>query len=388
MSKCLFPGFLLILACCPPRCLGAGTDDRPATHTAAQLTESLCKQYQLLQGLAGLEVQYRMATDHLERRSNQAWRWRWAELTNIIKPTEPGKIYVQYRYPEKYTDPKTKVEKVRVETQIDSSDGEAMAHVEPAVPGRPEPAEAAITSRTKLPNYNTHYRSFYFRFISYPVAPDPDLNQPPRERYRAEDYWLPWALVKNREAYRVRPELERVDGVSCHVLERPRLDVMWIQTEPTLLLRRRQFHWKEGGPIRQLATFRNHKEVSKGVWLPLELDLDRYAAPWEDADLHGKAAYRIRLTVSRLVAEAVPDSRFRAEIPKGAVVSTEDNRRFINQPGFDPYEEARKSLPPVRTRTKWLLLMAALVLSAILASLCWQIWKIRAASSRQEQAES
>lgn len=388
MTRHLFLVSLLVLIGCPQLYASVQDGAPRATHTAAQLTEGLGKQYQLLQGLPGVEVQYRMETDHLERRSHQGWEWRWAEATNIIKPTEPGKLHVQFRRPVKYTDPSTKAEKFQVETQIDSSDAEVMAHVEPTVPGRQEPPSAAITSKTKLPNYNTYYRSFYFRFISYPVAANPDANQPPRERYPAEDYWFPEALAKNHEAYRVRPGLEPVDGEWCHVMERPGLDVMWIQTGPTFLLRRRLFHWKEEGPIRQLATFRKHKEVSKGVWLPLELVFDRYGAPWEEAGLQGKAVYRIRLAVSRLVAEAVPDSRFRAEIPKGAVVTTEENRRFVNQPDRDPYEEAFKSLPPPRTRTSWLLPGAALVLSGVLASLCWRILKRRAPGAGHGQAES
>lgn len=379
MTRRLFLGFLLVPISCLRLCIGAENSAPRATRTAAQLSDGLCKQYQILQGLLGLEVEYRMETEDLEPRSQQGWRWKWAEVTNIIKPTEPGKTYVQFRRPVSYFDDKGKVEEVKVETQIDSSDGKHIAHVEPALPGQKNPPIAAITSVPRGLDSNTRYRSFYFRFISYPVASDPDAGQPAREQYPMEDYWLPGSLANKSKAYRVRPELERVDGVWCHVLERPGLDVMWIQTDPIFLLRRRQFHWKEGGKIRQLATFRNHKEVSKGIWLPLELVFDRYGAPWEEADMQDRAVFRIRLKASRLAAEPVPDSRFRAEIPKGAIVHTEDNRRFINQPDGNPYELASKSLPPPRTAPKWLLLVSLLVLITILALLCWRISKNRAA---------
>jgi hypothetical protein len=170
--------------------------------------------------------------------------------------------------------------------------------------------------------------------------------------------------------------------VGCHVLERPGFDAIWVQTEPTFAIRRRQFHWSQSGALRQDATFTEMQEVAPKVWLPRSIKYDYYTAPWDDRPIHGRIAARLLLKVSNIEVTKLPDSTFRAAIPEGAIVteviSSERGTQFVNQPGMDPFQEAASKVKPVR-RSYWTLILAVLILVSVSAGLIlWQRRRVRA----------
>lgn len=340
-------------------------DAAPSEKSADLLIEGLVQTYERLRLLPGLEVEYRIEHEALEKRSAELWAWPWAEVSNVIKPSAPGKAYLRFRHPETY-----RGKAVVNEVQRSSDNDLRVMHSRWQEGG---PGRAAIRSNARDTFDDIAGFSYYFRYLAHPISATPDAGEAARRLFPPGSYWLPEALQKNRAAYRVAPQQEKVSEVWCHVLERPGLDKLWVQTEPMMAIRRRLFHWEAGKGVRQDAVFEDLTEVSAGLWLPRRIVFDYYTAPWDDPPLQGRIASRHRLKVSRLVVEDFPDSRFRAQIPVGAEVndSVSSNNPdqpvvFINQPGVDPFERALAGLTPHNRWPRRLLLSA----SALLAAVC------------------
>src|SRR5438270_8570531 len=78
---------------------------------------------------------------------------------------------------------------------------------------------------------------------------------------------LPWCLQANKTKYKVREQLEEIDGAKCHVVERPGHDVLWIDAKCAFQVRRRTLFQKSGQPLTEFRAT-DFRERVPGVWLP------------------------------------------------------------------------------------------------------------------------
>lgn len=337
----------------------------PTTLSAKQVIEGLVAAYSALGRLPGLEVEYRIDRKSRQAGSAQVWRWEWCETLNLIKPSDPGKVYSRFRAPTKLADRNELV------TRISSSDLEVQCLYEVSENGL---SWAGITSEAKEPGAMASLAVQYFEFLGVPIARDPEIGVGKRRLYPQTSYWLPEALKENSQHYTLRPHLEKIDGVRCHVLERTNMDILWVQTSPDFILKRRRFYWTEGNLIRQEATFENQILIKPGLWLPRRIVFDYYGAPWDKPEFHGKIASRLVLEVSRLSSREVSDREFRVVIAPGTLVLTQDGHRFVHEPGTDPYKKALDQLlsitPWYRKRFLLLWLLCAFTLFG------WVVWRI------------
>src|SRR5581483_11241513 len=89
---------------------------------------------------------------------------------------------------------------------------------------------------------------------------------------------------------------------------------------PAFVLRRRQIWWDKEKQLRQNVLFEDYTEVAPQISLPRSIVCEIYGAPWDEAKLRNNVCSRQHLRVSKILVEAIPDSRFRADIPRGAHV--------------------------------------------------------------------
>ncbi len=74
----------------------------------------------------------------------------------------------------------------------------------------------------------------------------------------------------------VRPRLEIVDGHWCHVLERPEIDRLWIDTACGHTLVARETQSTKNGAMIQRIELGGQSEVGHGIWLPTRIRNTQY----------------------------------------------------------------------------------------------------------------
>jgi hypothetical protein len=114
----------------------------------------------------------------------------------------------------------------------------------------------------------------------------------------------------------IRPDLEEVDGRWCHVLERPGLDVLWIDVEHGCALLAREFLDSKTGLVMWRCEASGHVEVASGIWMPRELRNIHYGT---DVAKKPVVALDTRHQVTRCSVNTVSDDVFKFEPPPGAL---------------------------------------------------------------------
>jgi hypothetical protein len=120
---------------------------------------------------------------------------------------------------------------------------------------------------------------------------------------------LPWCLRANKSAYRVRKQLEEIDGAMCHVVERPDRDILWIDTKRGFQVRRRTLFQKSGQP---LAEFRatDFRERATDVWLPTRQLAAAYNFDRDPPEYRGRLRFVLTNTLSEVRFGELPDTLF------------------------------------------------------------------------------
>lgn len=78
-------------------------------------------------------------------------------------------------------------------------------------------------------------------------------------------------IANNPDFSVVRPLTELVDGRACHVLERPGLDVIWLDVERDCCLMAREFYSKKNGRLMWKIVASGHAAAGDGVWVARKL---------------------------------------------------------------------------------------------------------------------
>jgi hypothetical protein len=144
----------------------------------------------------------------------------------------------------------------------------------------------------------------------------------PEEIYREpEGLWmeLPRCLKNYGEHYRVRKDMEDVDGFPCHAVEWPKKDIIWIDPAHGYHVRRRVGFQASGDLLFQLKASR-FKERTPGIWLPDRLTTLTYNLDRDPKEYHGRVAYVMVNALHEARFGDVPDDLFVVPQPKGVRV--------------------------------------------------------------------
>jgi hypothetical protein len=135
---------------------------------------------------------------------------------------------------------------------------------------------------------------------------------------------LPYCLKANKNQYHVRPELEEIDGIKCHVLERPGRDILWISAECGFNVCRRTLYQQSGDLLSEFKAT-GFKEYARGIWLPRR----QLAVAYNNDSDPQEFRRRLRFVMINNLREArfgdIPDSIFQIPLPANVIV--EDRRK-------------------------------------------------------------
>lgn len=194
---------------------------------------------------------------------------------------------------------------------------------------------------------------------------------------------LPGAIVRSKGEYKVRPQLEVVDGVPCHVVERAGYDVLWVDPSIGYLFRRRLYYDSPG----RLAADLQHeefREYAPGIWLPQRSKSQAYASERLNLpEYKGKPNALLQHTLVAARFNDLPDSYFNVPIPEQATVHDyiRGYTYIKHPPGSDPLQHALErslaSSPDLSRPRHWswqkIAMVAALGIEAILLGLLVQL---------------
>jgi hypothetical protein len=359
----------LVGLCLLPPSASIAEEARAATLTAQQVIDGVISQYEEIVRLPGLRVEYHLEYKAAIPNSSETYAWPWADVVNLIRPGDIRKRFLRFRYPEKDNN-----DKPAIRIQESGSDGEVYGGQDwyDNIPG----TKAGLLPAEHRGANDLHY--YYFAFLGFPFSDPPEHNLAPRRVHPEGAYWLPEALRRNRSAYRLMPQQEKVDGEWCHLLERDGMDRMWVQTKPRIMLKQREFRWGMNQPVRSVATFAEFEPVSNLVSLPKRVFFDEFAAPWDNPAIKGRLVGRFDLKIGRLEVAEIPIDEFRIKIAAGTLVAdqvqSDKGYYFVNRPGQDPFETALVGLRAGKySGHVWYIIGGAAVLLTL--PLAWYYWR-------------
>ena len=168
-------------------------------------------------------------------------------------------------------------------------------------------------------------------YLWYPMTlmrdPIPEFHLIPEEAFQRDrelSQMLPYCLKANKNEYQVRPELEEIDGVKCHVLERRGKDILWISAECGFNVCRRTLYQPSGDLLTEFKA-NGFKEYGHGIWLPKRQMAVAYNNDFDPPEFRR----RVRFVLINNLREArlgnVDKRAF--QIPMPATVAVEDRRK-------------------------------------------------------------
>jgi len=149
---------------------------------------------------------------------------------------------------------------------------------------------------------------------------------------------LPSYLEEHAGEYRMNSTPVTVDGAKCLVLEWPQMDKMWVDPALNYAIRRRVYHWEEGGPRKLDIRNQDFKEVKPGLFLPMKQTVLKFAnMPSEREAIWDKVTAEIGLSVQEVSFDQKLDlANF--ELPAGVMVND-----TIRKENYRVPEEGEKS---------------------------------------------
>ena len=148
---------------------------------------------------------------------------------------------------------------------------------------------------------NNLMRNSFSDLVTLPPSPPDQITE--------RGLMLPGCILANKAEYRVRGQLEEIDGAWCHVIERPGHDVIWVDTQHGFQVRRRTISQKSGRPLLEMRTT-DLRERAPGVWLPTHQIGVSFNLDSDPAEYQG----RVRTVTTNRLIEArfndLPDSFF------------------------------------------------------------------------------
>jgi hypothetical protein len=183
--------------------------------------------------------------------------------------------------------------------------------------------------------------------------------------------WLPEAIEEHEPEFHVRPVLEEVDGMPCHVLEWPDHDIVWVDCSRGYIVMRRLYYQSPGSPLLE-AEHSGLREVKAGMWLPSKEMTTIYNRDTDATSFAGKVKLVETNTLLECRFDNVPDSLF--DVPRIRQGKVTDYVRGITYvkypPEADPFEEALRRTPVEKARYPEVRNIAWLEMALVLAIGC------------------
>lgn len=232
-------------------------------------------------------------------------------------------------------------------------------------------------------HYTYHQYTDYQHINVYKDLPAPAGNLSP---YEITQPFLPETVESSARSYRVRPAPEDIDGASCWVLERPAVDVIWVDTEG--LIHQRLLYWGKGQPRSVVTKILDYKPVAPGLKLPMKIIVDHFTNPSSDPkEIWDQLSYELTIVLKSHEFNTAKDADF---IVKPAVGCTVNDfiRRVqyrVPAPGEKPFETALAIASLEQTpRSYYIILVNGLLFGLILIAVLTK--KIRTARRVRAQA--
>jgi hypothetical protein len=188
------------------------------------------------------------------------------------------------------------------------------------------------------------------------------------------DYFLPFALDNATLDWSVRPTLELIDGVECHVLKSKFKQGIWIDPKTGYGMRFREIYQRIDGkpsdqwPLMTRHRFDSYQKVADAVWLPQRIEILAYYSARAPANLWNRANYHITHEAKKLgVNEQVEDGLFKLTFPAGTLVNDLVRKRLFRIGKADEEldllvaESEQVLAGPVSRWRRWSIILASLV---------------------------
>jgi hypothetical protein len=154
--------------------------------------------------------------------------------------------------------------------------------------------------------------------------PPGDAWRPPQAE--SHPHYLHLAL-ETRDC-RVAELQDLVDGASCHVIEIPGGDRIWVDPSIGWAVRRREKYWPSMGKKRAFYELTDYREEEPGIWLPRGLRRNVFAAT---TDANGDQD--TRADVERVEVNRAADTLFRFTPTPGTLINDRDTGEIKQVPG-------------------------------------------------------
>lgn len=176
-----------------------------------------------------------------------------------------------------------------------------------------DPVPRVLTIFPRIHSWTLSYRLFD-DFIFSPEGEAHWREHDSNVRRDESDYWLPFALKRNRADFTVDDDREVVSGQNCVVLTRGRFDRFCVAPELSYAICQRQVLIEPMLLDREVTTASDFKKIN-GLWLPHKIVRE----VWIPGDEPEQWVARDRRTmVVKMISTALIDeSEFRLPIPEG-----------------------------------------------------------------------
>lgn len=268
----------------------AREDLQPAKLSVDSIVQGVADYYRRIHHLKGLHLKYEMAVENRFPDLSPSFAWKNVKGEHIIQGT---KSY--YRVT---GDPLIK-DLTELNSTFTWNDRIGMWDIN---------SRLFDIETNMLPRHAMHaflLRALYFeREIGVT-----NVGSPIDYKTQTDDYALPVCLLTNKTSYHVLPNLEVVDGVACHVVERPGYDKIWVDAEHGFCLMKREYRFRPSGSIREIVTYSNHQPIRSGLFFPRTI-VEEIFGPPGNAVNSGKVCNRFVFDVKTADEVEIDDAIF------------------------------------------------------------------------------
>lgn len=240
-----------------------------------------------------------------------------------------------------------------------------------------------ISPNVLVQHFQNHQYTDYQHINVYSKLPAPSGNLAP---YETTQPFLPEMLDKFGKSYRVRGAPEDLEGTPCWVIERPGMDVIWVDDDG--LIRKRLLYWGEGLPRSIETTLSDYKAVAAGLKLPMKIFVQHFTNPHIDTkDIWDQVSYDLKITLKSHEFNAAKDQDFMVKAPQGGMVNDYIRRVQYRVPGPNekPFERAIEMASLEQpSRSQVIILANGVLLGLLLVVILWR--RIRSLRSMRVKA--
>lgn len=158
--------------------------------------------------------------------------------------------------------------------------------------------------------------------------PDDDTESPP---IHGRPFFLHEALILPE--YKLKSHQEMVEGVWCHVIERPGADKLWFDLAMDCALRRREIYSDDSGDLAICYELNEYRNAGDNIYLPFSLRRVVYDGRDRGESKQAKVLLAAHCRILDMQVNQVSDEMFRFVPPPGTLVKNADSGETSQLPG-------------------------------------------------------